>query len=374
MKRSADTGDQQEQEDRLISWRRRLNDPSLIRRFQNDHAADNIRTDDPEQSADARDGNLNARAESPTFRLLRIPWKLVNASTASPLAKKSTEEEPKSADDKDSNGGSCEDHATRHRYYPPLHHLEIRAQQNQAFCDECLHLGVAEARKGNLSQALKYYQQGLDLIPTHADLLVAKGAALATQQKYSEAVPLLQQALKTEPQHATAGDYLQQVQTALNKSSKTTKAVAAQNDVLMEQSLQQKNKKGGARKEMSGVAVSAAGAEYELLPEEDSGSSDTDDAEGESRRKRRKRRRKDRKKRKRRKRRRREDSEASDSASSSSDDRRRRRHKKSKRKKRRRTAASADDDGSSVSSRNGDSTGTVDSLRLIPHKLKHDEK
>lgn len=295
-----------------------MQDPSLIRRFQKTQGTSN-------RGGDDGGGSL------PAFALLNTPcWKLVDSSTNETMT------------------------------YPLVDHLTIRQNQNENFCATCLAQGVALAKQGKADQAKVHYQQGLDLMPQHVDLLVAMGALLANQHDFSQALQHLQQAVTLDPQHAHAADYLRQVREGAQRpTTKASKSVAARQDVLMEQSLAQK-----------GVATtrgSGAMTEYELLPEY---SSNEEEASRRKRRKRKKR--KDKKKRKRRKRKRRNDdssSESYDDDSSDDDDAssydRRRRRKRHRRKRSKKSRRRSDDESLS-------SSDTVDSLKLIDKKLKHD--
>lgn len=335
-------------EQRLKSWRRRLQDPSLIQRFQAEH--DN--------------GARRDVATAPTFTLIHTPWQLVHASSR--------------------NETTTTTASSTLAHYPLEDHLTIRQTQNEGFCQESLHKGVACAREGKANEAKFHYQQGLDLMPDHVDLLVAMGALFANQQNFMAALQHLQKAVSLDPQHANAADYLRQVQAAAQQPiTKTTKSAAARQDVLLEQSLTQRS--GGSAMlagvaGSSGVAAAAAGAtaQYDLLP--DSASDAEEESSLSSRKQRRKRKkRKDKKKRKRKRRHRRQDEDSSNNgdnassdassndASSSSDDDRRRRRKKRRRKKRSKKRRRSDDGSLS-------SSGTVDSLKLVDKKLKHHDE
>ena len=331
-------------EQRLKSWRRRLQDPSLIQRFQAEH--DN--------------GARRDAAAAPTFTLIHTPWQLVHASSK--------------------NETTTTTASSTLAHYPLEDHLTIRQAQNEGFCQESLHKGVACAREGKANEAKFHYQQGLDLMPDHVDLLVAMGALLANQQNFVAALQHLQKAVSLDPQHANAADYLRQVQAAAQQPiTKTTKSAAARQDVLLEQSLTQRSVGSAVLAGVagsSGVAAAAAGAtaQYDLLPDSASDDAESSLSSRKQRRKRKKRKDKKRHKRKRRHRKRDDDSsnnddnddavdDSSNDASSSSDDRRRRRKKRRRKKRSKKRRRS--DDGSFSSS------GTVDSLKLVDKKLKH---
>ena len=335
---------------RLKSWRRRLQDPSLIPRFRAEHKLGNT---DKETTHTKHHQQQQCDEEGGTglaFPLLHIPWSLrVDSSAGAPAVK-----------------------------FPRQDHLTIRQTQNENFCQECLHQGVACAREGKLKEASFHYQQGLDLMPQHVDLLVSMGALLANQQKYDQALNHLQKAVALDPQHGNAADYLAQVRAAANgPTMKTTKYLSARQDVLMEQSLLSqgggvgatvKSSSRGGTMAAASATVGSATAQYDLLPEH------SEEGEESSRKRKRRKKQKEKKKHKRRRRRRRrrdEDSDSSDDTdsslssydSSSEDDRRKRKkrrcHKRSKKKRRSEDASLS-------------SSGTVDSLQLVDKKLKHD--
>ena len=351
---------------KLQSLRRRLQDPSLIRRFQREYASTKI-MDTTDKDCDGMN-SLDTTTTTILFGLLREPWLLVE----------STETQSSHTTAPHLHGGET-------KKYPTEDRLTIRQAQNEGFCRDCLEQGVAAAKQGNAKQAQIHYQQGLDLMPQHVDLLVAMGALLANQQKFNESIQRLQQAVTLDPQHATAKEYLSQVQAAAAARSsftKTSKSAAARQDVLMEQSLlldKGKRKKDTATSTATGATLIASGEaattkatsgteQYELLPD----SSDEEESRKHSKRKKRK----EKKKRKKRRKRRKRDeydsedslSDASSSTSSlSSYDRRRR--KKRRRRKRSKRSDRTDEESLASSSQ---SNGTVNSLKLVSQKLKHD--
>jgi tetratricopeptide (TPR) repeat protein len=332
----ADDNEATTTEERLASWRRRLQDPSLVRRFLSQ-----------QQNESKYDEKIRFELDCP------VPWQWQDQGVLRSSGEVGGKDNNRTDGAKDAAVLS----------YPQTDYLTIRRQQNDRFCQECLGQGVAAARDGKLTQADDYYQQGLELQPQHVDLLVAYGASLANQQNYTKAVEQLERATSLDPQEqSNAATYLSQVRQAMTRRPKVVKSVAARQDVLLEQSLQQNNRSNGAVPATVTTTTAAHTSQlsqqgpttYELLPSEEDDDHDEDSG-------RRRKDRKSKKRRKHRKERRRVDSD--DEALSSSDEssRQRRRRKRRKRKKKQRKRAEKDP---SLSSSPLSTTDTVDSLKL----------
>jgi tetratricopeptide (TPR) repeat protein len=160
-------------------------------------------------------------------------------------------------------------------------YLSLRRQQNRAWADERLHTGIQLAQQNKFTQAEKAYQQGLDLVPNHVDLMVAAAALHANQgtnsgsrdSRYHQtrALQLLEQALREDPHHANAAQYQREIQAHQQKqqlahqlaAQRPAKADRAMQDASLERSFEighTTNGGGGA----SASAVNNATA-YPLL-------------------------------------------------------------------------------------------------------------
>jgi len=87
----------------------------------------------------------------------------------------------------------------------------LRDEQNRKWAEEKLKKGVRLAKEKKHSEALRYYEQALQLCPRHADTLVARGALLANQGKLDEAAKDLNMALRVDGQVANGRQYLEMV-------------------------------------------------------------------------------------------------------------------------------------------------------------------
>ncbi|GKY98837.1 hypothetical protein MPSEU_000839700 [Mayamaea pseudoterrestris] len=106
--------------------------------------------------------------------------------------------------------------------YPNIHYLDLRRLQNIQWADQRLHDGIKLATQqpqthDAYAKARSAYQQGLDLVPDHVDLLVALGALQANHGKHSDALHNLQRALDLDPKHVNANAYLREVQAAADR-------------------------------------------------------------------------------------------------------------------------------------------------------------
>lgn len=88
----------------------------------------------------------------------------------------------------------------------------IKARLARAWSDRALKNGIHKAKSGqSLQEVLPDYREALDWDPTNADAYVGMGAALANSFHWHEAVEALQTALKLQPDHAHAADYLARI-------------------------------------------------------------------------------------------------------------------------------------------------------------------
>lgn len=147
--------------------------------------------------------------------------------------------------------------------YPEADYLTLRQEQNLQWANVQFQTGVDHAKNNRTKEAIECYQVGLDLVPNHADLLVAYGALEANEGRYIKAIELLEQARKVDPGHPNAKDYLESVQETMEKkrpSALATKASMALRDATFEKQLT-----AGKRPEMP--AEVSYDERYPMLPE-----------------------------------------------------------------------------------------------------------
>ena len=217
---------------------------------------------------------------------------------------------------------------------PTYNYLDLRRQQNEAWA-------AGRLKEGNSlifqdpQQAESLFKQGLDLVPSHVNLLIAYGKLLARTQRFSQATVKLQRALELDPECAHAKESLNRVtlqskaflQQSLRKQAPTT-AVARESaiysDVMFERSLRENS---ATRQEDLEEDAQAANDETVESTRDDR-----------AKRKKQRKKRRHRRKKKRKRRRSRSPSYSSDSSSdysSSSDS-----YKKAKRRRKQRPTAS----------------------------------
>lgn len=175
----------------------RMHDPSITRGLE-------VRL-----STTSNDGN--------SADLLSVPWKLQFSDSD-----QQTRDEDGSTCTKQEATSSChqEDEPscteTSPLVYPPVDYLELRRIQNKEWATDRLREGIRLAKEHKSAQAEECYKQGLDLVPTHAELFVAYGALCHNLGRTQEAIDKLQHALELDPSVPNAQSYLD---TILNKST-----------------------------------------------------------------------------------------------------------------------------------------------------------
>lgn len=286
----------------LCDWKFALNDPSIV-------------------TYHMIVGNVKEEFK-PNDMFSNIPWRLNSSdlSGMNVLAFKSDADVPGSGDVKPPAEES----------FPKVHYLDLRRQQNTQWADQRLREGIQIASEQPLTsssytKALTVYQQGLELVPNHVDLLVAMGALQASYGEYDSAISLFQRAQILEPNHANARTYMDQVLAALERqniraystSRETgaivTKAERASMDASLERSLLANFE----------TAVAAAGSydrQYPLVENDLRPSGhrrESREKKGRSKRRKKKKRSKDRKRRKHKKTKHRDGRHADDESSSS---------------------------------------------------------
>lgn len=220
--------------------------------------------------------------------------------------------------------------------YPSFTYLDLRRQQNESWATSRLEEGVELAKSGKSKEAEACYMEGLNLVPSHTELMVAYGALCANLGRTTEGIARLERALELDPAAANAEQYLtiirqeqrnreQQKQRHPNRDKTTT--LALRSDKALQDAM--------AESVIAGSRASVLDDKYPLLTNDD----DDDDSKDERRRRHRK---KSKKKKKRKKKRRRYDSDTSDSDSS------RRRSKKKRKKRHNRSPDTSDSDESTT--------------------------
>ena len=208
--------------------------------------------------------------------------------------------------------------------YPFFSYLDLRRQQNDSWSTSRLEEGISLAKLGKSHEAEACYREGLDLSPSHTQLLVAYGALCANLGRRNEGIAKLKRALELDPETENAQKYLtvieeqqqQQRERRNRDNTASTTKLTLRTDMAMRSAMAESAIQGQQQQQQNSTTVSDE--KYPLLPEQEDGSS----TEEEDRRARRRKRKK--------KKRRRHDSD------DSSDEERRRK----KRKKRRRAEES----------------------------------
>ncbi|KAJ8327949.1 hypothetical protein QVD99_006318 [Batrachochytrium dendrobatidis] len=106
-----------------------------------------------------------------------------------------------------------------------IDYLSLRDLQNKDWAISCANDGIAAARKGNDSSAMRKYNAALDMDPKCVDALVARGAMLANQGRLDRALVDLKHAVLLNPRHENASRYLKRTQDAIAKEDQEKKAI-----------------------------------------------------------------------------------------------------------------------------------------------------
>jgi tetratricopeptide (TPR) repeat protein len=173
---------------------------------------------------------LEENAEAPEGSLSYIPWSLKRPT------QKENNNDPSSGDD----------HKQQQKSFPLVSYLDLRIHQNVAWANDRLQEGNALAFC-DPAKAESLFQQGLDLVPDHVDLLVGYGNLLAQAKRRPLAILKLQCALEIDPNHVGAKEQLERVQlqqqSLLRRQQERNNVVpvaresSVYQDVLMERSL-----------------------------------------------------------------------------------------------------------------------------------------
>jgi hypothetical protein len=182
---------------------------------------------------------------SPETSLSFVPWTLLT-----PQAQLSKEEGEES-NGRNDNGchkemdGASSTAADQQQSssFPSVSYLDLRRRQNMAWATDRLQEGN-EQFYVNPQRSEALYQQGLELVHDHVDILVAYGKLLVHRNRPSMARTKLERALQFDPQHVGAKEQLGRLQhqsamlrQPTKKIMQVTRESSVYQDVLMERNL-----------------------------------------------------------------------------------------------------------------------------------------
>lgn len=132
--------------------------------------------------------------------------------------------------------------------YPSWTYLDLREVQNHKFAQDRFIQGIQYAREKQYDKAESCYKKVLDLMPFHADCLVAYGALCASARsssssrndtadddRLSKAESLLKRAIEIDPQCPNAQNYLDQIAVEKQMQQKTREPYLSSNVQLLPQ-------------------------------------------------------------------------------------------------------------------------------------------
>jgi tetratricopeptide (TPR) repeat protein len=144
-------------------------------------------------------------------------------------------------------------------FYPTWTFLDLREVQNQKFAQNRFMQGINYAREKQYDKAESCYKEVLNLMPFHADCLVAYGALCASStrmsrhdgsittkvlgivddddddDRLSKAVAMLQRAIEIDPQCSNAQKYLDQIAVARQRQETSKSQQLTSNVQLLPQ-------------------------------------------------------------------------------------------------------------------------------------------
>ena len=128
--------------------------------------------------------------------------------------------------------------------YPSMSYLDLRRIQNTEWATDRLREGVRLAKEGKAAKAEECYKEGIDLVPTHAQLFVAYGALCANLGRTREAIDKLEYALELDPNVANAQAYINVIRNKVppRQAGSVSRSQTAMKDALMERSFLQEKK------------------------------------------------------------------------------------------------------------------------------------
>jgi hypothetical protein len=163
---------------------------------------------------------LESRMPAMHADLLHVPWTLSNENET------------------DANANGDDDDKTC-AIYPSFSYLDLRRIQNTQWATERLKEGIRLQKENQLTKAETCYKEGIDLVPTHAELFVAYGTLCANVGRTKEAIEKLQHAIELQPDVPNAQHYLNAIrkqQTPTRQAGSVIRSETAMKDALMERS------------------------------------------------------------------------------------------------------------------------------------------
>jgi len=98
--------------------------------------------------------------------------------------------------------------SSSHRKFPSISYLDLRRHQNRTWADKCLRKGNDQYYV-NPEQAEKFYQEGLELVPDHIELLIAQAKVWYVRRRRPTAAKRqLQEVIQLDQTHQGAKDLL----------------------------------------------------------------------------------------------------------------------------------------------------------------------
>lgn len=178
--------------------------------------------------------DIESRMDPNDADLIHVPWKL---SHTDDNGEKSNGAHIQS----DEVGASNNDSSP---VYPSMSYLDLRRIQNTEWATDRLREGVRLAKEGNAAKAEECYKEGIDLVPTHAQLFVAYGALCANLGRTREAIDKLEYALELDPNVANAQAYINVIRNKVppRQAGSVSRSQTAMKDALMERSFLQESK------------------------------------------------------------------------------------------------------------------------------------
>lgn len=178
--------------------------------------------------------DIESRMDPNDADLIHVPWKL---SHTDDNGEKSNGAHIQS----DEVGASNNDSSP---VYPSMSYLDLRRIQNTEWATDRLREGVRLAKEGNAAKAEECYKEGIDLVPTHAQLFVAYGALCANLGRTREAIDKLEYALELDPNVANAQAYINVIRNKVppRQAGSVSRSQTALKDALMERSFLQESK------------------------------------------------------------------------------------------------------------------------------------
>ena len=183
--------------------------------------------------------SLESRMDLNGTDLIHVPWKLAQADDNG-VTTNGAAAHIKSADTDANNDDSS---PITSSVYPSMSYLDLRRIQNTEWATDRLREGVRLAKEGKAAKAEECYKEGIDLVPTHAELFVAYGALCANLGRTREAIDKLEHALELDPKVSNAQAYINVIRNKVppRQAGSVSRSQTAMKDALMERSFLQES-------------------------------------------------------------------------------------------------------------------------------------